>query len=181
MKPSLAILCVSAGPGRKLLFRGSRCSTLHIWLEWYMRNARKQKKKSTCVGFEFLSFPRGQLRVKQSLQRTGRQWLHSNLWGGSVTVLFLAPRSRVSVSCGSYQLPGLMIGPWLFLPPVPAAVFQFSCPTDVTVASCGGGALISNGMMDRTVDTHRRTHTYARISPLLCFCSTLCIPAFVQL
>lgn len=103
------------------------------------RSIIKQIENVHLCRLEFLCFPVGWLGVKQSLQRTDRQWLHSNLWGGSVTALFLAPHSRVSVSCGSYQLPGLMIGPRLSHPPVPAVVFQFSCPTDVTVASCKGG------------------------------------------
>lgn len=104
--------------------------------------------------------------------RAGRQWLHSNLCSGSVTVLFLAPRPRVSVSPrGSYQLPGLTIGPpthpafffssfLFFLPPfLPAAVFQFPRSADVTLASCkGAGPWFETAVIDRT-DRHSHPHT----------------------
>lgn len=63
-------------------------------------------EKHPLVSAQISLFSRRLAGVNQSLQRTDIQWLHSNLWGGSVTVLFLAPLSRVSVSCGSYQLPG---------------------------------------------------------------------------
>lgn len=103
--------------------KGSLYSTLHT--EWNTV-LKIQKHPPLCA--QIAVFSRRQAGVNQSLLRTDRQWLHSNLWGGSVTVLFLALHSRVSVSCGSYQLPGLMIGPQPSHPPVPAAVFQFSCP-----------------------------------------------------
>lgn len=80
----------------------------------------------------------------------------------------------MSVSCGSYQLPGLMIGSQPFHPPVPASVFQFSCPTDVTVTSCRGGSAF------KQCDWQNRRYTppnsllsfsaLLQYSMCLCFC-----------
>lgn len=62
-------------------------------------------------------------------------------------------------------------------PPLPAAVFHFPRPADVTVASCkGAGLRFQTAVMDRTVDKHP---THPHLTPLLCFClscSALCFP-----
>lgn len=67
-----------------------------------------KQKASTCVSLTSCIPPSPQAGWGLSRVYRGQtaQWLCPNLWGGSGTVLFLAPHSRVSVSCGSYQLPG---------------------------------------------------------------------------
>lgn len=135
------------------------CSTLHTWLEWTRENIGNNKNaKHAPFRAQIALFSRRQVGVNQSLQRTDSQWLYSNLWGGRVTILFLAPHSRVSVSCGSYQLPALMIGPQPSHPPVSTAVFQFSCPTHVTVASCRRGSAFKRRDWQNTRYTHARMH-----------------------
>lgn len=90
-------------------------------------------------------------------QRTGRQWLRSNLWGGSVTVLFLAPLPRVSVSCGSYQLLGPMIGPQPSHPARPrrrvSALLSPLMSLSPAVRRGGGSAF-----MRRDWHTHTQSH-----------------------
>lgn len=126
-------------------------------------------------------FSRRQAGVKQSLPRTDRQWLHSNLWGGSGTALFLALHSRVSVSCGSYQLPGLMIGPRPSHPPVPATPFHFSCPRWCHCRQLQGGLCFQAAWLTEQ-EIHPLTHTHSpaltpssvsaslQYSMCLCFC-----------
>lgn len=73
-------------------------------------------------------------------QRTGRQWLHSNLWGGSVTVLFLAP-----LPCVLRKLSVARPDDWTAAvspSSSPPSCFSSLVPTDVTVASCSAGGWI---------------------------------------
>lgn len=109
-----------------LSFSTAVCAAPHTYdqkvreSERTLGNNQQKKKASSFAGSDCCVFQEAVLGLSRVYRgQTDRQWLHSNLWGGSFTVLFLAPHSRVSVSCGSYQLPGLMIGPQPSLPPCP--------------------------------------------------------------
>lgn len=118
-------------------------------------------KKHPLVSAGIAVFSRRQAGVNQSLQRTDRQWLHSNLWGGSVTVLFLAPLSRVSVSLRKLSVARPDDWTAAVSPACPRrGVFSSLVPLmslSPAAGRGGGGPLLSSGVIDRS-------------NPLLCFC-----------
>jgi len=70
--------------------RGSLSSTL-CGAEQEQREQEIRGIKKTTVFVNCFGFSTRRAGVNESSQRTGRRWLHSNILGGSVTVLFLAP------------------------------------------------------------------------------------------